>query len=71
MLEPMGKPGRPKQFEEDRVTKAVRISHDLDARLKEVAVSRDTSVNMLINRAIENYLDALKPIDEVLAVKSA
>ena len=67
----MGSPGRPKQFTDERVTKALRIPKDLDHRLKAEAQTRDTSVNLLINRAIEHYLTVLRPIDDTLVLDSA
>ncbi|HEX8581757.1 MAG TPA: toxin-antitoxin system HicB family antitoxin [Acidimicrobiales bacterium] len=62
----MAKTGRPKEFESDRVTKALRISPDLDARLKAAARERGVSVNLLMTSALEDYLRRLVPVDDVL-----
>lgn len=67
----MARPGRPKQFDEDRVTKALRIPESLDRRLKDAAAERGVSVNLLINAAIEDYLNRLPPLAEVLQARSA
>jgi predicted HicB family RNase H-like nuclease len=58
--------GRPREFDEDRVTKALRISPELDEKLKAVARERQVSVNLLINAAVEDYLDRLVPVREVV-----
>ena len=58
-------PGRPAEFGE-RVTKAVRLEPNLDARLKAEARIRNVSANLLINRAVADYLDRLVPLDDVL-----
>jgi len=57
---------RPREFDEDRVTKALRISADLDSRLKAVARERGISVNVLINAALTDYLNRLLPLEELL-----
>jgi len=61
--------GRPREFD-DRVTKALRISKELDARLKDEARSRGLSVNVLINAALEDYLDRLLPVEQALRTAS-
>ena len=58
-------PGRPQEFS-DRITKAVRLDPELNQRLKEEARSRNVSANLLINAAVEDYLNRLIPLDEVL-----
>lgn len=62
--------GRPRQYDEDRVTKAVRISPELDNRLKKAAAERGISVNLLINSALDDYLGRLLPVGEVLRTGS-
>jgi predicted HicB family RNase H-like nuclease len=57
---------RPVEYDEDRVTKALRIPPDLDDRLKRVARERGISVNVLINAALIDYLDRLLPMDQLL-----
>lgn len=58
--------GRPREYDSDRVTKAIRISPELDARLKQAARERGVSVNLLMNSAVADYLDRLLPVDQVL-----
>ncbi|MEM7341844.1 MAG: CopG family transcriptional regulator [Actinomycetota bacterium] len=64
----MAQRGRPKTYSEDRKVKAVRISEELDRDLKAVSAERGVSVNLLINRAIADYLARLTPVDELLPV---
>lgn len=59
----MGQPGRPKEHYEDRVTTAVRIPRKLHKQLKREAVERDSSVNHLIVKAAQFYLDRLPPLE--------
>lgn len=64
---PDRRPGRPTEFG-DRITKAVRIDPELNERLKHEARERGVSVNLLIDKALRDYLDRLLPIEEVLRV---
>lgn len=57
---------RPKKFHEKRVTTAVRLPEGLHDRLHEAADERDVSVNLLVTRAVSDYLERLRPVDEVL-----
>lgn len=66
----MASTGRPREFDKDRVTKAIRMSPDLDARLKQAARERGVSVNLVMNSAIEDYLDRLLPVEQVLRTAS-
>jgi predicted HicB family RNase H-like nuclease len=66
----MAQTGRPKEFNEERVTKALRISTALDQRLKAVAIERGVSVNVLMNTALEDFLDRLLPIEDILKTAS-
>ncbi|MEA2826289.1 MAG: hypothetical protein QOG43_728 [Actinomycetota bacterium] len=66
----MAKTGRPTEYHEDRVTKAVRISHDLDSRLKDAAKERGVSVNLLMNAALDDYLGRLVPLEQLLRTAS-
>lgn len=61
--------GRPHQYG-PRVTKAVRLDADLDDRLKKEAAARSVSANLIINKAVEDYLERLVPLDEVLRTAS-
>lgn len=58
--------GRPREYDEDRITKAVRIPKQLDERLKGAARDRQVSANLIFNAALEEYLGRLRPVDEVL-----
>jgi predicted HicB family RNase H-like nuclease len=58
--------GRPREYQQDRVTKALRISPELDVRVRQAARERGLSANVLINYAIEDYLKRLRPVDELL-----
>ena len=62
-------PGRPAEFG-DRITKAVRLEPDLNRRLKEEARARGISVNLLINAALEDYLNRLVPVEQLLRTAS-
>jgi predicted transcriptional regulator len=66
----MAQIGRPREFEEQRVTKAVRISRDLDQRLKQVARERGVSVNVIMNMALNDYLQRLLPLEDLLKTAS-
>ena len=66
----MAQIGRPREFEEQRVTKAVRISQELDKQLKEVARERGVSVNVLVNVALNDYLQRLVPLEDLLKTAS-
>jgi predicted transcriptional regulator len=66
----MGQIGRPREFEEQRVTKAVRISPDLDKRLKQIARERGVSVNVIVNMALNDYLQRLLPLEDLLKTAS-
>lgn len=58
-------PGRPQEFG-DRITKAVRLEPALNQRLKDEARRRNVSANLLINAAVEDYLNRLVPLEDVL-----
>ena len=62
----MKQTGRPKEFPTERVTKALRVSPELDERLKSVAAERGVSVNVLVNAALNDYLQRLVPLDLLL-----
>lgn len=51
--------GRPRLYDQPRVTTAVRLPIELRDRLRHHAQLRDVSVNHLVNRAIEDLLDHL------------
>lgn len=62
----MANTGRPREYDDERVTKAVRISPDLDLRLKSAARERGVSVNLLMNAALDDYLGRLVPVEKLL-----
>ena len=67
----MASPGRPRQFDEERITKALRIPTSLDEQVKQAALERGISVNVLINNALEDYLERLVPVEELLRTREA
>jgi predicted HicB family RNase H-like nuclease len=69
MAEQQRAPGRPPEFG-DRITKAVRLDPALNDRLKREARIRNISANLLINAAVEDYLNRLVPVDDVLRTAS-
>lgn len=66
----MANTGRPREYDQGRVTKAVRISPELDSRLKAAARERGVSVNLLMNAALDEYLSRLVPIELLLTTAS-
>jgi predicted transcriptional regulator len=58
--------GRPRTFEERRVATAVRLPESVHRRLHEAADDRDVSANLLVIRAVCDYLDRLPNADEIL-----
>lgn len=57
--------GRPRTYS-NRVTTAIRFERDLHERLDVAAAERDVSINWLVTRAVEQFLDRLVPVDEWL-----
>ncbi|HOT78492.1 MAG TPA: ribbon-helix-helix protein, CopG family [Microthrixaceae bacterium] len=60
---------RPREFD-DRVTKAVRLSPQLDERLKALARERQVSVNLIMNWALEEYVEQAPRVED-LRVRSS
>ena len=58
-----GRPAKPEN--QRRVNTNVRLRPDLHRGLTDAADDRDVSVNFMITRAIEDYLDRLLPVEEV------
>jgi predicted transcriptional regulator len=58
--------GRPKTCEEDRIATAVRLPASIHRRLHEAAELRDVSANLLVTRAVTDYLDRLSPPEVAL-----
>lgn len=61
---------RPKVHKEKRVTTAIRVPESLHAQLSRAAEERDLSVNYLVVRAIEDFLERLIPADELKLTRS-
>jgi predicted transcriptional regulator len=57
--------GRPRVYDEERVATAMRLPATLHQELQSAAEERDVSVNLLVIRAIRQYLEALLPIDRL------
>lgn len=55
---------RPREYPR-RTGTAIRFSPELHERLGKAAAERDLSVNFLVNRACEQFLDRLIPVDEM------
>ena len=51
--------GRPRIYEEPRVATAIRLPTSLRDELQAVAAERDVSVNLLVTRAVLDYLERL------------
>ena len=60
--------GRPRRYA-DRHQLTIRLTHDLHDRLRDAADDRDLSVNWLVTRAIEDFLDRLIPAEDLSLVR--
>lgn len=56
---------RPRIHPEDRVTTAVRVPKELYDDLRKAANERQLSVNFLVVKALEDFVDRLIPVDEL------
>jgi predicted HicB family RNase H-like nuclease len=54
-----------------RVTTALRFPADLHERLRAAAEERDLSVNYLVVKAVEEFLDRLIPADELRLTRAS
>lgn len=57
---------RPRTYAEGRVATAVRLPASVHRRLHQAAIDRDVSANLLITRAITEFLDRLPAVDTAL-----
>jgi hypothetical protein len=57
---------RPRTYLEDRVATAVRLPASVHRRLHEAAADRDVSANLLVTRAVTEFLDRLTPAEAAL-----
>jgi hypothetical protein len=58
---------RPRLVDEPRVSTQVRLPESLYERLKSAAQDRDVSANLIVTRALTEFLDRLVPSDVVLS----
>jgi len=56
--------GRPRIYEEPRVTSAVRLTRSMREKLRRVARERGVSVNELVVRTLSDYLEATSPEEQ-------
>ena len=63
--------GRPTTYVEARIATAVRLPVSVHRRLHEVAADRDVSVNLLVTRAVCDYLDRLPSLSAALGDREA
>jgi predicted transcriptional regulator len=54
---------RPRRYEERRVATAVRLPESVHRRLREAAAERDVSANLIVTRAVTDFLDRLPTAD--------
>ena len=52
-----------------RSATAIRFPKDLHERLREAAEERDHSINYLVVKAVEHFLDKLIPPDEIKLIR--
>lgn len=55
--------GRPRIYDEPRVATAIRLPTSLRDELLTAATERDVSVNLLVTRAVSDYLRRIRPPD--------
>ncbi|HEX4979099.1 MAG TPA: YlcI/YnfO family protein [Acidimicrobiales bacterium] len=55
--------GRPRLYDEPRITTAVRFPLSLRAELVEAAAARDVSINFLVLQAVRDYLRRLPSLE--------
>jgi hypothetical protein len=58
--------GRPRTCEEARIATAVRLPLSVHRRLQAAAADRDVSANLLVTRAVCEYLDRLPSLSATL-----
>lgn len=56
---------RPRIYQEERVTTAIRLPKSVHARLHEAAGERGVSANHLILVALDDFLDRLIPVEDM------
>lgn len=56
--------GRPRIYEEPRISTAIRLPASLRDELHDAAAARDVSVNLLVTQAVSKFLRQLPPVGE-------
>jgi predicted transcriptional regulator len=56
---------RPRVYDQPRVATAVRLPKQLHQRIQRAADERQVSVNYIVERAIERYLERMVPVAEL------
>lgn len=62
-LASVAKVPRPRIYDEPRVATAIRLPVSLRDELRAAASERDVSANLLVTRAVSQYLDHLPPVE--------
>lgn len=57
--------GRPREYNENTISTAIRLPISLHTRLTEAAAERQLTMNRLARYAIEDYLERLIPVTEL------
>ena len=58
------KRGAPRRYDA-RTSTCIRFPEELHARLQAAAAERDVSMNYLVTKAVEKFIDHLVPVDEM------
>lgn len=61
--------GRPRVYRESRVATAVRLPEPLYWRLRQAASDRDVSANLLVTKAVSEFLDRLPTAEAAMSDK--
>ncbi|MFV0523376.1 MAG: toxin-antitoxin system HicB family antitoxin [Acidimicrobiales bacterium] len=61
--------GRPRVTAERRIATAVRLPESLHRRLHQAARNREVSANLMVTRAVDDYLNRLPALEQALAVE--
>ena len=61
--------GRPRVSNERRIATAVRLPESLHRRLQHAASDRDVSANLLITKAVDEFLERLPSADKALTAR--
>lgn len=60
----------PKAAKPGFVNCTLRFTTEMHAEMYQTAKDRDVSVNLLVVKAVRQFLDALVPVDEIVRTKS-